>query len=467
MEIHGICNLARTVVKNKNKLNVLKSFYIFKSLLTVSNETNDLKIVLYKTSKQFKIKEYSLILIFIVIGSLFLISSSDLFSIFLSIELQSYGLYIISTIFRNSEKSTSAGITYFLLGSLSSSLILLSSSILYVNSGITYIEGLHIITSISDILNKPIHILNWYQAYYLNICLIILSTGFLFKISAAPFHFWSPYVYDNIPTLVTTFVAVVPKISIFIIFLDLVHFTLKSIYNMNSNWTISLLISSFLSLIIGTIGGLTQFRIKKLYAYSSISHIGFILFALSINSLESIQAFFFYIIQYSISNLNAFIILFSTGVLFFYFKEKKPKNLKEKIYSPIQYINQFKGLFFFNSYLSLSLIITLFSFVGVPPLIGFFGKQMILSAALDKNYNFLTLVAILTSVISAVYYLVVIKQIIFEKPNFNSTLNINIKLASTITIFISIISLIILLYILMPKEYLNMTNILSQIVFNF
>jgi NADH-ubiquinone oxidoreductase chain 2 len=159
--------------------------------------------------------------------------------------------------------------------------------------------------------------------------------------------------------------------------------------------------------------------------------------------------------------------LFSTGVLFFYFKEKKPKNLKEKIYSPIQYINQFKGLFFFNSYLSLSLIITLFSFVGVPPLIGFFGKQMILSAALDKNYNFLTLVAILTSVISAVYYLVVIKQIIFEKPNFNSTLNINIKLASTITIFISIISLIILLYILMPKEYLNMTNILSQIVFNF
>jgi NADH-ubiquinone oxidoreductase chain 2 len=108
----------------------------------------------------------------------------------------------------------------------------------------------------------------------------------------------------------------------------------------------------------------------------------------------------------------------------------------------------------------------LFSFVGVPPLIGFFGKQMILSAALDKNYNFLTLVAILTSVISAVYYLAVIKHIIFDKPDYKYRKNINIILASSLTIFISIISLIILLYMLIPKEYLNMTNILSQIIFN-
>jgi NADH-ubiquinone oxidoreductase chain 2 len=116
----------------------------------------------------------------------------------------------------------------------------------------------------------------------------------------------------------------------------------------NYNWTISLLISSFLSLIIGTIGGLTQFRIKKLYAYSSISHIGFLLLALCINSLESTQAFFFYIIQYSISNLNAFIILFSSGVLFYFFKNKSYKHLQEKIYSPVQFINQFKGFFLYK-----------------------------------------------------------------------------------------------------------------------
>jgi len=147
------------------------------------------RVILYKTSKQFKIREYSLIILFIITGALFLISSNDLISIFLSIELQSYGLYIISTIFRNSELSTSAGLTYFLLGSLSSCLILLSSSILYVNSGLTYFEGLYIITNISDLVNQAKYTLNWYQPYYLNISLLIFSVGLLFKISAAPFHF--------------------------------------------------------------------------------------------------------------------------------------------------------------------------------------------------------------------------------------------------------------------------------------
>jgi NADH-ubiquinone oxidoreductase chain 2 len=130
------------------------------SIINLHKYLYNVKVVLYKTSKQFKIKEYSLIILFIITGALFLICSNDLISIFLSIELQSYGLYIISTIFRNSELSTSAGLTYFLLGSLSSCLILLSSSILYVNSGLTYIEGLYIITNISDLINTAKFVLN-------------------------------------------------------------------------------------------------------------------------------------------------------------------------------------------------------------------------------------------------------------------------------------------------------------------
>jgi NADH-ubiquinone oxidoreductase chain 2 len=200
--------------------------------------------------------------------------------------------------------------------------------------------------------------------------------------------------------------------------------------------------------------------------------------ALSINSIESIQAFIFYLMQYSISNLNAFIILVSMGFSLYYYVNDNDeyKELTDKNNSPIQLISQMKGFFYINPVLALSLSITIFSFVGIPPLIGFFAKQMVLSAALDNGYVFLTLVAILTSVISAVYYLNVIKQIFFDKPEYkinpelegvNMHANIirdnkliqsltfksnNIVLSSSLTISISVLTLIILLFIFIPRE---------------
>src|SRR6202035_167882 len=151
-----------------------------------------------------------------------------------------------------------------------------------------------------------------------------------------------------------------------------------------------------------------------------ISHLGFILLALSINSIESIQAFIFYLIQYSISNLNAFILLISIGFSLYYYvnDNKEYQELPDKNNSPIQLISQIRGFFYINPILSLSFAITIFSFVGIPPLIGFFAKQMVLSAALDSGYVFLALVAILTSVISAVYYLNIIKQVFFDKSDY-------------------------------------------------
>lgn len=449
--------------------------------------------IINKMGEQFKIIEYPLILLFIITGATFLISSSDIVSIFLSIELQSYGLYLLSTIYRNSELATSAGLTYFLLGGLSSCFILLGTSLLYANSGTTSLEGFYVISSLTDIsMDSANNVLYWYKTNYLNFSLLIMSVGFLFKVSAAPFHFWSPDVYDAIPTIVTTFVAIVSKISIFIFLLELVHYTSNSYFVINFNWTTSLLVSSLLSLIIGTVLGLSQFRIKRLFAYSTISHIGFILLALSINTLESIQAFIFYLMQYSITNLNAFVILVSIGFSIYAYinPDKKYKKLLDKNNSPIQLISQLKGYFFLNPVLSISLAITIFSFVGIPPLLGFFAKQMVLSAALDNGYVFLTLVAILTSVISAVYYLGVIKQIFFYKaeyitnPEFEDltlygnilnktmlkkevTFKVdNIVLASSLTITISTLTLIILLFIFNPQEWLSITNILALIIFN-
>ncbi len=442
--------------------------------------------IINKMGEHLRIIEYPLILLFIISGAVFLISTSDLISVFLSIELQSYGLYLLSTIYRNSELSTTGGLIYFLLGGLSSCFILLGTSLLYANSGTTNLDSLYTITTISDSTDL------WYKPYYINFSLLVFSIGFLFKVSAAPFHFWSPDVYDAIPTIVTTFVAIIAKISIFVFLLEIVYYTRN--YFSDFNWTYALLISSLFSLIIGTVVGLTQFRIKRLFAYSTISHIGFILLALSISSVESTQAFIFYLMQYSISNLNVFIILVAIGFsLYSYVSDNKEyKELLDKNNSPIQLISQLKGYFYVNPFLSLSLAITIFSFAGIPPLVGFFAKQMVLSAAIDNGYIFLALVAILTSVIGAVYYLNLIKEIFFYSPQyklnpllknlkFNGNIynkqNVliksvtfkysNISISSPMAITISIITLIILLFIFINKEWLSMSTILVQVLFNY
>ena len=462
-----------------------------------------------KMGEQFRIIEYALIIVFILCGAAFLISTADLISIFLSIELQSYGLYILSTLYRDSELATGSGLTYFLLGGLSSCFILLGSALLYANSGTTSLDNIYVITSITEVNTVP-NFITWYQPYYLHLSLIILSVGFLFKVSAAPFHFWSPDVYDGIPTIVTTYVAIVAKISIFAFFLELVYYTEYHFFDFS--WKNVLLLSSLFSLIIGSILGLTQFRIKRLLAYSTISHVGFILLALSINSPESIQSYIFYILQYSLSNLNAFIILVTIGFTFYLYvyKEKESqKELMDQNNSPVQLISQIKGYFYINPFIAISLSITLFSFVGIPPVIGFFAKQMVLSAALDNGYVFMALIAILTSVVGAGYYLNLVKQIFFYKQDYQKNPSLlpnhvnegffknsfvsnshlvgyislngkndvqkpnkkvwfkpeNITVNSSLTGSISIITLLLILFIYMPTQWFNLVNILTLILF--
>jgi NADH-ubiquinone oxidoreductase chain 2 len=213
--------------------------------------------------------------------------------------------------------------------------------------------------------------------------------------------------------------------------------------------------------------GLTQYRIKRLYAYSTISHLGFILLGISINNLESSRAVFFYLIQYSASNLNAFILLIVIGYTLRNLVLNRDNNIKDIYYSPIQFISQLKGYFNINPLISISLSITLFSFAGVPPLIGFFGKQMILTASINNGFYFTTLIAILTSVISAVYYLVIIKMIFFEKSDYIRSNSIHndlyikdYKISSLYSFIISLFTLLIIFFIFYDQEILILTNII-------
>nr|AZB86626.1 NADH dehydrogenase subunit 2 [Endoconidiophora resinifera]AZL93782.1 NADH dehydrogenase subunit 2 [Endoconidiophora resinifera]AZL93796.1 NADH dehydrogenase subunit 2 [Endoconidiophora resinifera]AZL93810.1 NADH dehydrogenase subunit 2 [Endoconidiophora resinifera] len=469
----------------------LTSFYPRKVWISEYSSLNNLlfnqfiyyrTIVINKMGEQFKINEYPLILLFIIAGAVLLMSTNDLVSIFLAIELQSYGLYLLCSLYRNSELSTTGGLIYFLIGGLGSCFILFGSGLIYVNSGTTSLDALYVMNNLSDVESFSV----WYKPYYTNISLIMFMVGFLIKIGAAPFHFWSPDVYDSVPTVVTTFVALIAKISIFILLLQFVYFFNSNLFD--SSWTYSIIYCSFMSIIIGSIGGLTQLRIKRLLAYSTISHVGFLLLALGISSVESIQALLFYLTQYSISSLNMFVIILAIGYSFFYYVSSDPnyKELTDNNNSPIQLISQLRGFFFINPVLAISLAITLFSFVGVPPLVGFFGKQMVLSAALDRGYYFMALIAITTSVISAVYYLNVIKEIffypseymvnptfkdltvwgsIYDKDNFfikDVNFNYsNVVISSTLAFTISTITLIILSFMFISKEWLSMGAILA------
>ena len=474
------------------------SFYkLFSSKLVYNKD-----LISNRSGEQFRIIEYGLIITFIVCGAVFLVSTGDLISVFLSIELQSYGLYILSTLYRDSESATASGLTYFLLGGLSSCFILLGSALLYANSGTTNLDNIYVMYYINE--NLTLH-----DPFFIDLGLIILLVGFLFKVSAAPFHFWAPDVYDGVPTIVTTYIAIVPKISIFALFMDLFsHMT-----SFTDAWRIIFVLSSFLSFIIGSVLGLTQSRIKRLFAYSTISHVGFILLGLSADSTESMQACIFYIFQYTMSNLNGFLILLSIGFsLYLYVYQEKndtrvmQKKLVDENNSPIQLISQIKGYFYLNPFISISLAVTLLSFIGVPPMAGFFAKQMILSAALDRDQILLVFVAILTSVIGAAYYLNLIKQIFFYKSDYekNPSLNnitltgyivndsilnkdrgagnesdINLKDNSNVVSFdfdsitinsalssaISIITLLLSLFIFVPEEWFNIVSILTLTIY--
>ncbi len=459
--------------------------------------------------------DYSLIVLFSTLGSCLLISCSDLISMYLSIELQSFGLYILSTLYRDSESSTSAGLKYFLLGGLSSCIILLGSGLIYAYTGLTNFESIYSLFSISDFN---------YILQGLSLGLILILVGFLFKIAAAPLHNWSPDVYDDTPTIVTIWLTIMPKISILILLLelhtqigiiggpssliintngyveylyainDLSNITSETINKIVGYTTMNvtnklLLISSILSLIIGTVVGLAQTKIKRLLAYSTISHIGFILLALAINSEQSIESLLFYIIQYTITNLNIFLIILALSYIINNYTNK------DNTMKDIKYISEFKGLFFLNPLLSLSLAVCLFSMAGIPPLIGFFSKQFVLYSAVQEGYNFISIVAILASVVSASYYLKIIK-VLHTSPESEETISLlepksttqevenqgknkvstisneglvteNTQLTNFHSYLISLLTLSILFFILKPSLILNSTQLLSLSIFNF
>lgn len=456
-----------------------------------------------------RLSEYCLIILFTTLGASLLISSSDLISMYLSIELQSFAVYLLATIYRDSESSTSAGLKYFLLGGLSSCFILLGSGLIYSFTGLSNLEAITSLVSVTSqstglaLFTSTAESATISQGYLLG--LIVIVVGFLFKISAAPFHNWAPDVYDEVPTIITTWLTVMPKISIIIFLLELesdislnmdylasseaVFFSSGSLIGLNGYTTMNilknlLLISSLLSLVIGTVLGLAQYKIKRLLGYSTVSHVGFLLLALAINTEQSIESLIFYLLQYTITNLNVFLILLAFGYIINSSYNNTKNNMAggntaltgkmDSSYSDIRLISDLKGQFYSNPLLSLSFAVCLFSMAGIPPLMGFFAKQQVLYSASHSGYFFLSILAIIVSVISAYYYLQIIKVIHFDSDSkalsegskaLGKESLPRLEFTNIHSMTISTLTLTILLFIVNPSILLNSSHLMALSIF--
>jgi len=384
------------------------------------------------------IAEYPIIVLFTVLGMSCLISSSDLVSMFLSIELQSFAVYILATFYAEGESATSAGLKYFLLGSLSSTLILLGSSLLYSFTGLTNFEGLYMLCSTTT------------TNHYMELGVLLMVIGLLFKVSAAPFHLPFPSIYSGVPTIVTALLINLPKLSILVLLLEL-----QQIFFASTRINDILLVSGLLSLIIGSIAALSQYNLKKLLAYSGTTNIGFLLLALYTNSELGLDSFLFYMIQYFLTSINVFFILIALGNLVSYPVSK---------YSPLVFINQLNVLFLQHPLLSFSFAVSLFSLAGIPPFIGFFAKYKVLLSLISNGSYFVAIVVIIFSVVIAYYYLNIVRALHFDSLkgyNFINKGEINTIISTTI----ACITLLLIIFIIYPAPLLNSVHQLALTIF--
>lgn len=382
------------------------------------------------------VTEYSEILVFTTLGAIILASSTNLVTLYLGVELQSFAVYVLACLYRNSEKGSEAALKYFFIGGLSSAFILMGGAIVYWQTGSTDIW--HIIDLFNSIQSQQ-------QETQLGLETIFL--GILMKSASTPFHFWAPDVYDGVPTVVTTWLTLIPKIS-------LLTFTLYITGNLSMTTNQMLLATcSILSLIIGTVVGLAQVRLKRLLAYSTISHVGFILLALAINTEIGVDAFALYLTQYTITTLNAFIIILALG----YYLRAQTKD-EQAHGTDLEQIKDLAGQFNINPVLGLAFSASLFSIAGVPPFVGFFGKLSVLQAAMQSGYGFLALVAIITSIISGSYYLGLVRTIHFEAPNYKSN---SLALTPAHSYSVAGLTLVVSLFIILSDTVFDSTGLLA------
>ena len=353
----------------------------FKILILISS------LFVLNSSKNFIIEnklnkfEYPIIILLSILGMFFMVSSNDLILFYLGLELQSLSLYILASIDRDNLRSTESGIKYFVLSALSSGLLLYGCSLLYGFTGSTNFD------TIAEQLNTE----NVGAVF----AMVFILVGLAFKVSAVPFHMWTPDVYEGAPTSITSYFAVVPKVAGLAL---LIKFMFIPFSNILLEWQTIIIFISIASMILGAVAAMVQKNLKRLLAYSSIGHIGYALAGVATGVISGYQSAIIYISIYVIMNIGAFSCLYLL---------KKDGQYKENI-------SDLSGISKKHPVLAISLLIILFSLAGVPPLGGFFAKFYVFVAVLEQQMYTLAIIGLVTTVMSAFYYLKIIKTIYFD-----------------------------------------------------
>ena len=368
--------------------------------------------------------EYPIIILASTIGMMLMISSYDLIIFYLGLELQSLCLYILASFKRDDLRSTEAGLKYFVLSALASGLLLYGCSLIYGFTGSTNFE---IISNNLDEANTG--------AVF---GIVFILVGLAFKVSAVPFHMWTPDVYEGSPTSVTSFFALIPKIAALSVF---IRFMYVPFINVIDQWQTIIVFISIASMILGAVAAIGQNNIKRLVAYSSIGHMGYALAGLATGTNEGVQSTIIYLTIYLVMNLGFFGCIFMMK--------------RENVF--FENISDLSGLSKNHPILAFSFLIMLFSLAGIPPLAGFFAKFYVFMSVIESKMYTLAIIGLLSTVVSAFYYIRIIKVIYFDKPKkpFDESYDWGLK----ITLFLS--SLLVLIYFAYPSI---LTNAVSSII---
>jgi NADH-quinone oxidoreductase subunit N len=329
--------------------------------------------------------EYIILVLFACIGMMMMISANDLISLYMGLELQSLSLYVVAAINRDNAKSSEAGLKYFVLGALSSGMLLYGASLVYGFTGTTTFAGiataLHANGSSLGILFG----------------LVFVMAGLAFKVSAVPFHMWTPDVYEGAPTPVTAFFASAPKVAAMALFVR----TLIGPFNhLVQDWQQIIVLISILSMALGAFAAIGQQNIKRLLAYSSIGHMGFALVGLAAGTQEGVSGVVIYMLIYVLTTLGVFACVLAM----------------RRQGQQVETISDLAGLGRTNKGLAFVLSMLMFSLAGIPPLAGFFGKLFVFMAAVKAGLWLLAILGVIASVVGAFYYLRIVKTIYFDEP---------------------------------------------------
>ena len=399
---------------------------LFNDLLDNDPFTLFFKVIVFSGTL---VKKSFLSLLSILVGVLILISSRNIISMYLGLELQSICLYILAAYTKYEIKSSESGIKYFVMGALSSGILLYGLSIIF---------GFTNSTDFYDISKSIKHSIDNNENFLiLNLGFVLILCGLFFKIAVVPFHMWAPDVYEGSATPITAYFTTIPKVGAIAFLIKFLNIPFEYFYNA---WFQILYLVAIISLILGSIAAVNQNNIKRLLAYSSISHMGFILIGILTANDLGVKSAQLYISIYMVNILGIFTCLLCL------------KNKFNGIY--LENIRSYSGLLKKDSFLSFSFAIFLFSLAGLPPLSGFFGKLYILISAIESDLYLLAIIAVLTSIISAFYYLKIIKVMFFDKPV--NEIYVNISVISKLIVFIALIISIFLIVFL--SDFLEIIN---------